>query len=156
MIACCGAMIAAIPTSPPACSGAGAGDRRANAGQQRDDRCRLRGGKLFAQSLQVTASKVSGLVGKDANDFVRGLGVEQRAGIDEDMPAIHHEGVERAVAKDHDPHILLCKSRRPQDRLRIVAQQLLDLGVTNDRHPTRRAVLSACGCDRRRCRRRPR
>ena len=95
----------------------------------------------------MTAGKVSGLVGKDANDFVWGLGVKQRSRIDEDMPAIHHERVERAVAQDHHPHILFCKSRRSQDRLCIVAQQLLDLGVTNDRHPARRTVLSVCGCD---------
>jgi hypothetical protein len=43
---------------------------------------------------------------------------------------------------------LLRKPGGVQDRLRVVAQQLFDFGVTDNRHPARRAILRACGGDR--------
>ena len=54
-------------------------------------------GKLLAQARQMAAGEVAGLVRQHADDLVRRLGIEQRAGVDEDVAAVHHEGVEAAV-----------------------------------------------------------
>ena len=137
MMAACGAMIAAAPTLPrlPARD---AGNRRADAGEQGDDRRRLCDGELLAQALEMAAREMSGLVRKYADDLVRRLGIEQRAGIDEDVAAVHDKGVERAIAEHDDPDVLLGQSRGTQNRLCIVAQQLFDLGVADNRHAARR------------------
>ena len=70
----------------------------------------------------MAARQMSGFVREHADDFVRGLGIEKRAGIHKDVAAVHDEGVERAVAENNDPHVLLGKSGGAQDRLGIVAQ----------------------------------
>ena len=54
--------------------------------------------------------------------------------------AIHHEGVERAVVDDGDLDVLLREAGGAQDGLRVVAQQLLDLGVADDRKSGRQAL----------------
>ena len=59
--------------------------------------------------------------------------------VDEDAPAVGDKGVERAVVDDDDLDVLLCEAGGAQDRLRVVAQQLLDLGVADDRQ--RRGLL---------------
>ena len=100
---------------------------------------------MLAQPLEMATRKVSGLVREHADDFVRRLGVEKGSGVDEDVAAIHDEGIERAVAEHHDPHILLRKTGGVQDRLRVVAQQLFDFGVTDNWHPARCTILRACG-----------
>ena len=128
-----------IATAARAC----AGNSRADTGEQGHDRRRLCRCELLAQALEMAAREMSGLVRKYADDLVRGLGVEQRAGIDEDVAAVHDKGVERTVAENDDPDILLGQSRRTQNRLCIVAQQLFDLGVADNRHAARRAVLRA-------------
>ena len=114
-------------------------------------------GELLAQAHQMAAGKVAGFVREHADDLVRRLGVEQRAGVDEDVAAVHDEGVEAAVIEHDDPHVLLGEPGRLQNRLRIVAQQLLDLGVADDRQAARRLFLrqrrlrrhwTAAGCAR--------
>ena len=98
--------------------------------------------ELLAQAQQMSAGKVAGFVGEHADDFVRRLGFEQRAGVDEDMAAVHDEGIEAAVVEHDRRGCSACA--RPggvQDRRRIVAQQLLDLGVADDRQATRRPLL---------------
>ncbi len=102
--------------------------------------CGLRRGKLLAQPRQVAAGDVAGLVGQHADHLVRRLGVHQRAGIDEDALGVDDEGVERAIVDDGDLDVLLGEAGGAQDRLRVVAQQLLDLGVANDRQPWRQAL----------------
>ena len=62
------------------------------------------------------------------------------------------EGVERAVVDDDDLDVLLGEPGRLQDRLRVVAQQLLDLGVADDRQAASALRLRRTG----RCRSRPR
>ena len=73
----------------------------------RDDRGGLRVGELLAQPRQVAARHMAGLVRQHADDLVRRLAIVQRADIDEDAPAVHHEGVERAVVDQHDLDVLL-------------------------------------------------
>ena len=127
-----------------AAAGARAGNRRADAERAgprsmpsaRDASCSRR-------RWQMAAGEMAGLVREHADDLVRGLGVEQRAGIDEDVAAVHDKGVERAVAENDDPDVLLGKPGGAQDRLRVVAQQLLDFGVADNRHAARRLVLRA-------------
>ena len=100
--------------------------------------CALR--EFLAHSRQVAARDMTGFVREHADDLVRRRRLHDRAGVHEDAPAVHHEGVERAVVDDDDPDVLLAEARAAQDRLRIVAQKLLDLGVANERHPARHVL----------------
>ena len=61
---------------------------------KRDDRCGLRRGELLAQARQMAAGEMPGFVREHADDLVRRFGIEQRAGIDEDVAAVHDEGIE--------------------------------------------------------------
>ena len=115
-------------------------DRAAKAEDHGDDRRRLRLRKLLAQARQMPAGHVAGFVRQHADDLVRHFRIDQRAGVDEDAPAIHHEGVERAIVDDGDLDVLLGEAGGAQNRLRVVAQQLLDLGVANDRKSGRQAL----------------
>ena len=126
-----------------AAAGARARHHGADAEQHGDDRRGLRRGELLAQLHQMAAGQVAGFVREHADDLVRRLGVEQRAGIDEDVAAVHDEGVERAVAEHDHPDVLLGEAGGAQDRLRVVAQQLLDLGVADHRHAAQRRFLGA-------------
>jgi len=101
---------------------------------------------LFSQALKMAAGKVSGFVREDADDLVRRLCIEQCARVNENVPTVHDEGVERTVAENHNAHVLLGQSGGPQDRLCVVAQELFDFGITNQRHATRDAILGARRC----------
>ena len=123
------------------------GHHRADAEQHRDDHLRLRLGKLLAQPRQMAAGDMAGFVRQHADDLVRHRRFHQRAGVHEDAPAVHDERVERAVVDDDDANVLLREAGGFQDRLGVVAQQLLDLGVANERQPARH-VLRARGRNR--------
>ena len=97
--------------------------------------CDLRLRKLLAQPRQMAAGDMAGFVREHADDLVWRRRFHQRAGVDEDAPAVHHERVERAVVDDDDANVLLREPGGLQDRLGVVAQQLLDLGVANQRQP---------------------
>ena len=88
----------------------------------------------------MTAGDVAGLVGEHADHLIRRIRLHDRAGIDEDAPAVGDEGVEGAAVDDHDLDVLLRQPGRLQDRLGVFAQQLLDLGVPHDRGPPPRAL----------------
>ena len=81
----------------------------------------------------MPAGDVAGLVREHADDLVRRLRIHQRAGIDEDAAAVGHEGVEGALVDDDDLDVLLGQTGRLQNRLGVFAQELLDLGVADDR-----------------------
>ena len=117
-----------------ATAGARGGHRRADAEQQRDHGGGLRRRQLLAQLEQMAAGQMPGLMREHANDLVRRLGIEQCAGIDEDVPAIHDEGIEGAVVEHDHLDVLLGEAGGLEARLRVVAQQLLDLGIADDRH----------------------
>ena len=70
-------------------------------------------------------------VGDDADDLVRRLGVDQRAGVDEHAPPVGDERVEAAVAQDDDLDRAPAEAGGCKDWRRIIAQQVLDLGVAN-------------------------
>ena len=74
------------------------------------------------------------------------LRLHQRAGIDEDAAAVGDEGVEGAVVDDDDLDVLLFQAGGAQDRRGVVAQQLLDLGVADQR----RALVAPAPRQRRR------
>ena len=122
---------------------AAAGGRHQRAGAQDHRQDRLRGGglNLLAHARQMTAGDVAGLMGEHADHLIRRFGFHQRAGIDEDAPSVRHEGVERAMVDDDDLDVLLGEAGGAQDRLRIFAQQLFDLGVADDRGPGPPAAL---------------
>ncbi len=84
------------------------------------------------------------------------LRLHQRAGVDEDALAVRDEGVERAVVDDDHLDVLLRQPGGLQQRLGIFAQQLLDLGVANERQPALRMRRRHARKGNRRRRARPR
>ena len=107
---------------------------RAHADEQGNDRGHLRIRQLLAYLGQMPAHDVSGLVGEDANDLVGRLRLHQRAGIDEDVVRVHHECVERSFVDDDNVDVLVAKAGDFQNRAHVIAQQLLDFGVADDRN----------------------
>ena len=91
----------------------------------------------------MAAGHVTGFMREHADDFVGRFRVEQRAGIDEDVAAVHYEGVERTVVEDDHAHVLFGQVGGLENRLRVVAHQLLDLGIADDRHAAGRGILGA-------------
>ena len=87
----------------------------------------------LAQLGEMAAGEMAGFVREHADDLVRRLRLHHRAVIDEDAAAIGDEGVERAVVDDDHLDVLLFHSGGAQDRSRVVAQQLLRLGIAQDR-----------------------
>ena len=120
---------------------AAGGDHRADAQDHGDDRLRGRGRHRLAQSRQMAAGDVAGLVREHADDLIWRFRFHQRAAIDEDAAAVGDESVERAIVDDDDLDVLLGEAGAAQDRLGIFPQQLLDLGVADDR----RALLRLRG-----------
>ena len=101
-----------------------------------DDRHGLSARELLAQTILVAAGDVAGLVRDHADDLVRRLGLQQRAGVDEHAAA-GDEGVEARIVDQDDFDAGLRQARRLEDRPRIVAHQRLDLGIADDRHVLR-------------------
>ena len=114
-------------------AGGGAGDDGANAEDRREDHLGLRPRELLAQLGQMAAGDMPGLMREHADDLVRRLRFHQRAGIDEDAAAVDDEGVEGRLVDDDDLHVLLGETGGAQQRRGVVAQQLLDLRVADDR-----------------------
>jgi hypothetical protein len=118
---------------PEVCAATAAGgNQRAGAEEHGDDRLRRRGGDRLAHARQMSAGDVAALVRQHADDLIRRLGLHQCATVDEDAAAVGDEGIERTIVDDDDLHVLLGKPRRPQDRLRVFSEQLLDFRVADD------------------------
>jgi hypothetical protein len=90
----------------------------------------------------MATDNVAGLVGKHADDLIWRLCFHQRAGVDENVMRVHHESVERPLVDNDDVDVLIAEACHLEDRLGVVAQQLLDLGVANDRQAAVRRRLS--------------
>ena len=102
-------------------------------------------GRVFHASAQMSAGQMAGFVRKHADHFVRRLGVEQCAGIDENVAAVHHKGIEGAVVEHDDLDVLLRKTGGLEDRRCVIAHQLLDLGVADQRQAARRLSCARAG-----------
>ena len=89
----------------------------------------------------MSAGEVAGFVRDDADHLVRRLGVDQRAGVHDHAAAARHEGVELPVLHNDDLGVARADAGGAEDRRGIVAQQLLDLGIADDR--ATRCVLRA-------------
>jgi hypothetical protein len=81
-------------------------------------------------------------VGEHADDLVRGIGLHQRADIDEDAVPARHERVEGLLVDEDDLRRPGVKAGRAEDRLRVVAQELLGFGVADDRQLARPLLRS--------------
>src|SRR4051812_3982205 len=81
----------------------------------------------------MAAGQVAGLVREHPDNLVWGVRFHQRAVIHENAAAVGDEGVETAVVDDDDLDVLLLQPRAAQDWPRVIAQQLLDLGVAQQR-----------------------
>ena len=106
---------------------------RAGAEQHGDDHLGLRLRQLLAHLGEMAAGEMAGFVREHADDLVRRLRLHHRAVIHEDAAAVGDESVEGALVDDHHLDVLLLEAGGAQDRPRIVAQQLLGLGVAQDR-----------------------
>ena len=147
----CGADIAtAARIAADIVAGARGGESRAEAEQHGEDRDGLRVGKLGPEFAEMAAGDVAGLVRQHADELVWRRRFQQGAGIDEDAVPVHHEGVERAIIDDDDADILLGEPGHAQDRLRVVAQQLLDLRIADDRESATRLRRNGRGHARQR------
>ncbi len=91
----------------------------------------------LAQAGEMAAGDMAGLVGHDADELVGAAAVENGAGIDEDAAAIGDEGVEGAAVDDDDVGLAAADIGDAEQRPGIVAQQILDLGVADDRQAAR-------------------
>ncbi len=79
----------------------------------------------------MAASQVARLVGDNADDLVRRLRLQQRAGVDEDAPP-RDEGVEARVIDQDDFNAGFGQTGGLEDGPGVVAYQRLDLSVAND------------------------
>ena len=91
-----------------------------------------------AQRRHVAADDVAGLVGDDADHLVGRLGLHEGAGVDEHVAAVDHEGVEAVVPDDAHGDVLRAEAGGLEDRQRVVLEQVLDLGVADQRQALRR------------------
>jgi len=139
MILGVGAMVAAGRSGASGMGQAGAATRtrargdRAGAKQHGDDHLRLRLRHLFAHLGEMAAGKMAGFMRHHADDLVRGFRLQDRAVVHEDAASIGHERVEHALVDDHHLDVLFFHAGGAQDRPRVIAQQLLRLGVAEDR-----------------------
>ena len=76
---------------------------------------------------------MAGFMRQHPDDLVRGLGLHHRAVVHENAAAVGDKGVEGAVVDDDDLDVLLFQTRGAQDRPGVFAQQLLGLGIADDR-----------------------
>ncbi len=115
-------------------SGAGhrAGGDRPGAKQSRQDSDGCGAAQLVAQASQVSARDMAGLVSEDAYDLVRRSRLKKDTGIDEDAATVDDESVELRRVDHHDPDVRIAEPRSAKDRCGIIAEQPLDLGVTDE------------------------
>ena len=88
---------------------------------------------IWSRSLaKMAADDVAALMRDDADHLVGRLGGHQRAGMDEHVVAVHHEGVEAAVVDDVDLDALRAEAGSVEDGLGVSADQRLCFGVADD------------------------
>ena len=116
-------------------AGSDAGARRKDEG---DDLLDLGLAERAAQLGQVPADDMAGLVGQDADDHAGVLGLQQQAGIDENMPPARDESVELLVVDDMDANIGAGDADRPENRCAVGADGAFDLGIPDQRQAPRR------------------
>ena len=120
-----------------AAAGDAARNHEADAEDLREQGARLILGDARAQGGHVAAGDVARFVGDHADHLVGRLRLHQRAGVDEDVAPVEHEGVEGIVLHDADLDAPGAQTGRAEDRLRVVGEQVLDLGVADQRQPLR-------------------
>jgi len=86
-----------------------------------------------SQLRHVSAHDVAGLVGDDTDDLVGRLGLGQSAGVDEDIAAVDHEGIEAFVPDDAHRNVLGGEPGGLEDRDGVVLEEVLNLAVANQR-----------------------
>src|SRR5579885_2932089 len=78
------------------------GNHGAGAEQHGDDGGGLGVGEFLSHLRQVAADDMSSLVCENPYEFVRRLGLLQRARKDEDAMSVHDKGIENILIDDHD------------------------------------------------------
>ncbi len=86
------------------------------------------------------------LVGDDADDLVGDLGLRESARMHVDAAPVDHEGVEGLIVDDAHRHAPAAEAGRLEDRLRVVVEEVLDLGVANERQALRQRSRDALKC----------
>ena len=80
----------------------------------------------------MAAMNVPGLVGDDANQLVRRLGLGDRAGIDEHVLSTDDERVERSVVNQVNLDIVARYVRRLEDRASVFRDESLGFRIANE------------------------
>ena len=80
----------------------------------------------------MTACDMAGFMRENANQLVGRLRFHDGADIDENLLAVCDERVKRPIPDNDDLRCARAYARRFENRRRVVAQQLLGLGVAND------------------------
>ena len=115
-------------------AGMGARRQRAGAQQHADDHRSLHIRQFLAHLGEVTADDVAAFVGEHADHLIGRGRLHQSAGIHEDAVCVHDERVEIRVVDDDDLNVLRGEARGLENRRRVIAQELFDLGVANHRN----------------------
>ena len=113
---------------------AGAAFARGNSEKPEADRQEGRTGGDFGGALAadaVATGDVAGLVRDHALDLVRRVGSDNEAGMDMDVLAVRHEGVQAGIIDDVEADITGVEARDGQDLVSPLAQGFLDFGVTD-------------------------
>ncbi len=76
---------------------------------------------------------MAGFMRQHPDNLVRGLRLHDGAVIYENAAAIRDKGVKRTIVDDDNLDVLLFEARRAQNRPGVFAQQLLGLGIADDR-----------------------
>ena len=109
-----------------------AGNHRADAENLRQQCARLIFRDPRPESRHVAAGNVPAFMGDDTDDLIWSVCLHQRAGMDEHVAAIENERIEGVVIDDADDDAAAAESRGLEDGPRVVLQQRLDLGVTDE------------------------
>ena len=113
-------------------AGRRAGDRGAHADEGGDHGSGAGMGDRLADAGEIAMGEVAGLVRDDADQLVGRLGIDDRAGGHEHIGRGRDEGVEVVVRDKKDLHAADADARGLEDRLGIVLDEGFGLGVAGD------------------------
>ena len=97
-----------------------------------------RNGHVLLATHAVAAFDMAGLVGDDADQLSRCVGLQNEAGVQVDILSACNEGVERWIIQDEKLHIFRTKICRFQNRVREITENVLNLRVADKALSTRR------------------
>ena len=92
----------------------------------------------FQGAAEVPAGDVAGLVGDHPGELVGTVGLQDQAGVDEQVLPARHERVQHRVVDDVDVDRFRIEPGGGEDRVGDAADRGLDLGIADQAHGVRR------------------